>query len=102
MTQEAKPGVYVYQPLGPTKANPDRIFGIGGLPDHFTRDEAEAVVDAIRNIYWMSDRCARCGHRLAFASNGCPQCSKDMMPPWDEPAELPDTCQCERCIKARG
>lgn len=100
MTPTAKPGIYVYQPLGPTKANPDRIFGIAGLPAHFTRDEADAVVDALNDICWMANRCALCGHRFRFESSACPQCSKPVLPPWQYPDVLPELCECERCKSA--
>lgn len=85
---------YVYQPDPPSKG--ERIYAIGGIPPRLTKDEAEAIVDAINEITWMADECAYCGHRARFASSACPQCSRDTPAPWRDvkPAE---PCDCERC-----
>lgn len=50
---------------------------------------------------YLWERCYACGHRLAFASDSCPQCGihfKD----GDDPPNWPEKCQCERCIAARS
>lgn len=51
---------------------------------------------------WLWERCYACGHRLRFASTGCPQCGED----FDgrrQPGKgkWPETCDCERCQLAR-
>jgi predicted RNA-binding Zn-ribbon protein involved in translation (DUF1610 family) len=66
------------------------------------REWAEAVVEAINDIGWLMDRCHACGHRLRFASTGCPQCGADSIAPWFTPSEFPELCECERCQKARA
>lgn len=45
-------------------------------------------------------RCYGCGHRLAYAATGCPQCGLSF-DDRAEPAEWPDRCSCGRCEKAR-
>lgn len=45
-------------------------------------------------------RCYDCGHRLRFEASGCPQCGEH----FDgraEPDVFPDSCDCERCERAR-
>lgn len=45
-------------------------------------------------------RCYACGHRLALASDSCPQCdiAFDSRTP---PKRYPETCQCQRCEEER-
>jgi hypothetical protein len=53
MTQREPSGLYVYQPLAPTKANPDRLWAIGGFGfegprlERLTKAEAERVLAAV-------------------------------------------------------
>ena len=101
MTERAKPGVYVYQPH-PTSRKDGKLWHIGGLPDGLTKDEAEAVVEAINGIGWLMERCVACGHRLRFPSDSCPQCGASAPASWDCPDEYPDICECARCETARG
>ena len=66
MTEREPDGPYVYQPFGPV-SHPDRgktgrLFGVGGLDmqatiQGLTREEAEAVVDALIKV------CGRGGTR---------------------------------------
>lgn len=100
MSNQIPKQVYVYQPH-PVGRKDGRLWAVGGLPLGMTKDEAEAVVDAINEIAWLMDRCHACGHRLSFASTGCPQCGADSIAPWFEPSEFPELCECERCQKAR-
>lgn len=58
MSEQAKDGIYVYQPFGvqhPDKWKSGRIYGIGGLPMEatchgLTKAEAEAVVAALTRV----------------------------------------------------
>ena len=45
-------------------------------------------------------RCYACGHRLALASTGCPQCGEDF-DGRKMPRKFPERCECERCTAAR-
>jgi hypothetical protein len=45
---------------------------------------------------WLWSRCYACGHRLRFASNGCPQCG-EMFDGRKQPKKFPEKCDCERC-----
>lgn len=45
---------------------------------------------------WLRDRCYACGHQLAFAASGCPQCG-ETFDGRDDPDEFPDVCRCNRC-----
>ncbi len=49
--------------------------------------------------HWLRHRCYACGHTLAFAATGCPQCSEhfDDRP---DPKRWPARCQCKRCNPA--
>lgn len=47
---------------------------------------------------WLRFQCYACGHRLRFASTGCPQCGEDFH---GRKVKIKDTCECERCVKAR-
>lgn len=49
---------------------------------------------------WLWERCYACGHRLALASTGCPQCN-EMFDGRKEPKRWPEKCDCERCADAR-
>ena len=82
MSKTAPDGIYVYQPHSPQKRKDGRLWQIGGLPDGLTKDEAEAVAEAINDICWMMSDCPACGHHLRFASDFCPQCSTKAPPPW--------------------
>lgn len=101
MSERAPKGVYVYQPH-PASRKDGKLWHIGGLPDGLTKEEAEAVADAINGIGWLMERCVTCGHRLAFPSDHCPLCGAPAPPSWDCPDELPDTCECKRCQMARA
>lgn len=110
MSETAPKGIYVYQPFGPVshpdRAKSGRLFGLGGLPfgvsmDGLTREEADAFADALNEITWITERCAECGHRFAFASDSCPQCGAPAAPPWQEPEQWPEDCECDRCEAAR-
>ena len=62
-------------------------------------NSAIAALDDSDDAY-LWERCYACGHRLAFASDGCPQCGirfKD----GDDPPNWPETCECDRCKQAR-
>lgn len=85
---------YVYQPDSPSKG--DRIYAVGGIPPRLTKEEAEAIVDAINGITWMCAECAYCGHVARFASSSCPQCSRDTPASWRD-VEPESRCDCERC-----
>jgi len=92
--ERAPKGLYVYQPFG-TAAHknplaPERLFGIGGFPpgvrcNGFTRDEAEAILDALNSICWMMTECCACGYHLRFGANYCPQCGAKAPAPWELP-----------------
>jgi hypothetical protein len=49
---------------------------------------------------WLWSRCYQCGHRLAFASTGCPQCGIDF-DGRKMPKRWPEKCDCERCTDAK-
>jgi len=85
---------YVYQPDPPRKDG--RMYAIGGLPTRLTKDEAEAIVEAINEMAWLGNDCPYCGHVAHLASTGCPQCGKDTPAPWRDVTPL-KRCQCERC-----
>jgi hypothetical protein len=47
-------------------------------------------------------RCFACGHRLAFASDYCPQCRAHLGERKRKPKSWPDRCECKRCTAARA
>lgn len=49
---------------------------------------------------YLWQRCYVCGHRLAFASDSCPQCGIRFQD-GDDPPNWPEKCQCDRCRQAR-
>lgn len=49
---------------------------------------------------YLWERCYSCGHRLRFASTGCPQCGKTFDGRTD-PKKWPESCDCPRCVDAR-
>lgn len=49
---------------------------------------------------WLWARCYACGHRLALDSTACPQCGESF-DGRKEPKRFPETCECDRCVKAR-
>ena len=49
---------------------------------------------------YLWERCYACGHRLAFASDSCPQCGEHFKD-GDDPPNWPDECDCQRCQEAR-
>jgi hypothetical protein len=67
MSEQAKDGIYVYQPFGvqhPDKWKSGRIYGIGGLPMEatchgLTKQEAEAVRDALIGCVSVSSEAKR-------------------------------------------
>lgn len=83
MSERAPKGVYVYQPHSPQKRKDGRLWHIGGLPDGLTREEAEAVVEAINSIAWLMSECHACGRQLRFESTACPQCGAAAVAPWE-------------------
>lgn len=50
---------------------------------------------------WRWNRCYACGHRLAFEANACPQCG-EYFDGRRLPVPFPDSCLCDRCLKARA
>lgn len=50
---------------------------------------------------WLWQRCYACGHRLRFASTGCPQCGENF-DGRTMPKRWPEHCDCERCEDARA
>lgn len=103
MTEQAKEGIYVYQPKPPQ--DDGRMFALGGLPfgasfTGLTKDEAEIFAEHLNDICWMTDRCHACGHRFAMDSSACPQCGKVAAAPW-VPRNV-DACECNRCVGARA
>ncbi len=52
--------------------------------------------------YYLWERCFKCGHRLRFASDGCPQCGADLSARKDPPKRWPEKCECQRCSEARA
>lgn len=82
MSETAPKGIYVYQPHSPQTRKDGRLWRIGGLPEDLTRDEAEAVADAINEICWMGRECAECGHIGRFESDRCSSCSARRCAPW--------------------
>lgn len=101
MSEQQPKQAYVYQPH-PVSRKDGRLWAVGGLPDAMTREDAEAVVEAINEITWLMERCSVCGHRLRYASTACPQCGADAVAPWFEPTTWPETCACLRCVEARS
>lgn len=89
---------------------PDARKMILNTIDHWRQraEQAEADRDAARKLCeddmtWMHDeRCSACGHRLRFSASHCPQCRAPGVPDWKLPKELPDICECERCVDARS
>ena len=71
---------YVYQPDAPKKNG--RMFALGGIPSRLTKDEAEAIVDAVNEICWMSTACHACNHVGRFASDHCAACGVKRAAPW--------------------
>lgn len=49
---------------------------------------------------YLWERCYACGHRLRFASDGCPQCGIHFVD-GDDPPNWPEDCDCPRCEQAR-
>jgi hypothetical protein len=49
---------------------------------------------------WLRDRCYKCGHRLRFASTGCPQCGEEFH--GRDIKRFPESCECDRCEMARA
>ena len=49
---------------------------------------------------YLWERCYACGHRLRFASTGCPQCGEQFDGRKD-PKRWPEKCDCARCSEAR-
>lgn len=49
---------------------------------------------------WLHGRCPSCGHRLAFASDSCPQCCAHFGA--YAPVDYPELCKCERCESVRS
>jgi hypothetical protein len=47
---------------------------------------------------WLRGQCYACGHRLRFASSGCPQCGEHFH---GHDVPVNDVCDCARCIPAR-
>lgn len=93
----------------------ERLDGYAEIPDmawNVQHDIAEAAkvireVTAQRDSLaaeacWMMDRCHACGHRLRLTASGCPQCNANAVADWELPAEYPDICKCDRCVKARS
>lgn len=58
-----------------------------------------SMADTDKGSY-LWERCYKCGHRLAFASTGCPQCGEDFDGRKD-PKKWPESCDCKRCTEAR-
>ena len=93
MSEARPPGLYIYQPFG-TDGNknldrPDGLFAIGGLcsgvtMSGFTRDEAEAVLDSLNGISWLSVACAECGCRMRLESDHCATCGARIPAPFVE------------------
>lgn len=54
--------------------------------------------DADERGGWLRDQCYACGHRLRFASTGCPQCSEEFH---GRDVPVNDVCECPRCVAAR-
>jgi hypothetical protein len=82
MSDKRKPGVYVYQPHAADRAD-GKCYAVGGLPTAMTKEEAEAVVDAIRDIMWLADACWKCGRVFSFSASHCPACSARARAPWE-------------------
>jgi hypothetical protein len=91
MSQQEPTRVYVLQPT----SAPD-VCRIGGLPSDLTREEAEAVVEAINGICWLMEECDVCGHVLRFPSSDCPQCGASAIASWFSPRGGKE-CLCPRC-----
>jgi rRNA maturation endonuclease Nob1 len=47
------------------------------------------------------ERCFKCGHRLAYASDHCPRCGAYLGDRKKAPTKWPDDCDCPRCEAAR-
>jgi hypothetical protein len=87
--------VYVTQPH-PASKKDGKLWRIGGLPADLTKEEAEAIVDAINGISWLMDECHACGHILWSASTACPQCNAEAVASWFHTRQT-SQCQCQRC-----
>ncbi len=77
------------------------VVTCGALLEEYVQ---ERIVAALENPddedSYLWARCYNCGHRLAMASDSCPQCGihfKD----GEDPANWPEECDCERCVEAR-
>lgn len=46
--------------------------------------------------HWLRKRCYACGHALAYAATGCPQC-REHFDGRDDPDVFPAICKCKRC-----
>jgi len=95
MSNQEPTRAYVTQPH-PVSKKDGKLWRIGGLPADFTKEEAEAVVDAINEICWLMEECHACGHVLALASTACPQCNAEAVASWFAPQQT-SQCQCRRC-----
>ena len=51
---------------------------------------------------YLWERCYKCGHRLRFASSGCPQCGASFDGRPNAPKTWPEKCDCPRCVDARA
>ena len=100
MSEQEPTKVYVTQPH-PVSKKDGKLRRIGGLPADLTRDEAEAVVDAINDISWLMEQCHACGHVLAFASTDCPQCDAAAVASWFSPKQT-SQCDCPRCQQVKA
>jgi hypothetical protein len=67
MSEQAKEGLYIYQPFGQQdgqKWKEGRIYGIGGLPIHarvdgLTKQEAESILSALKGLWTQSEAIRR-------------------------------------------
>jgi hypothetical protein len=82
MSDKRKHGVYVYRAHAADRAD-DKCYAVGGLPTAMTKEEAWAVVSAIRNIMWVADKCWKCGRVYWFSASHCTECSAGARAPWE-------------------
>jgi hypothetical protein len=78
----------------------DKHVSIYYLAAIYKRGQADALAAEDDGSY-LWQRCYACGHRLAFASDSCPQCGIHFVA-GDDPPNWPETCQCDRCTEARN
>lgn len=79
----------------------DKHVSVYYLAAIYKRGQADALAAKEDDGSYLWERCYACGHRLALASDSCPQCGIHFED-GDDPPNWPETCECDRCTEARA